>query len=178
MKRLPINLLISAAFFILYSLIFLSRSDMPLSAILLCYFSVFAFLILIRLPPAYFLTLHIFTFLGELLGTGFSLYRAIPPYDLLLHFLSGIILFIFGLYFWKCAEKTGRSMAGALFSLFFSLSGAGVWEIWEYLGDLLFALQSQGTLKDTMEDIIAGSLGGLIAYSVYIFIKKRPDEKF
>lgn len=181
MKKLPKNHIISVCFFLLYSAVFifcfLFGYPMPISVVLLCYFAVLAFTFLHRLKTSYFLTIHIFTFVSELLGTGFGFYRIFPRYDIFLHFSSGILLFIFGLYVFSCLSKINDVKTQALFSFLFSLSGATVWEIWEYFGDVIFYLNSQGTLGDTMEDVIAGALGGLISYFVYTFIEKRKNTR-
>ena len=51
------------------------------------------------------------------------------------------------------------------------------WEIVEYIGDLLFDMNSQHNLEtgvhDTMQDIIAAMIGGLITHILVYFHSKK-----
>jgi uncharacterized membrane protein YjdF len=59
------------------------------------------------------------------------------------------------------------------FAFLFAVAMAGMWEIYEFTVDHLFELHSQnGSLTDTMMDMICGTLGALVA-SFYLFIEAR-----
>ena len=56
----------------------------------------------------------------------------------------------------------------AIISLLVGISSAGVWEIIEFLGDCILGTNAQlGSLRDTMEDIICGTIGGGL-FSLYV----------
>jgi hypothetical protein len=64
-----------------------------------------------------------------------------------------------------------------VFCFLFSTAAASVWEIYEYVGDVLFSLDSQGgSLVDTMEDIITGTIGGGISTLVIFFRLKKKKQ--
>lgn len=128
---------------------------------------------------AYLVTL-VFIFFSMYLANVFDFY-AFEPYDKILHFSSGILLAFYGLVF--CAHLTngvstlkGRNMIFIVFSLLFGIAAAGVWEIWEFTTDSLFGLTAQnGSLVDTMWDIICGTIASLISCAymyVHFYIKK------
>jgi uncharacterized membrane protein YjdF len=81
------------------------------------------------------------------------------------HLLSGVILCFVGLLVLR--KMIGNqdmirfpSLIGIWFALFFSVVIASCWEIYEFTIDLLFGLLSQnGSLTDTMMDIICGTAG-------------------
>ncbi|MCZ8511049.1 hypothetical protein O9H85_01075 [Paenibacillus filicis] len=67
---------------------------------------------------------------------------------------------------------------GRLFQLYFSVTMAGCWEIYEFTTDPLFRLQSRwGSLADTMSDIICGIAGGLATAVFYSVILIRGRQK-
>lgn len=59
------------------------------------------------------------------------------------------------------------------FPFLFSVACAGIWELWEFATDSIFGLTAQnGSLNDTMWDIICGTIGGMISCTfIYIHIK-------
>ncbi|MEG2429941.1 MAG: hypothetical protein RSA99_06105, partial [Oscillospiraceae bacterium] len=121
-----------------------------------------------------------FAFFAQYFGAMLNFYEIIPIYDLLLHFSSGILLvfmshFIYQLLISKCKKSDVPICITIAFCLFMTISSAAVWEIWEYAGDVLLGLSSQGTgVADTMTDIIAGTTGGIIGSIVlYFMIRKR-----
>lgn len=113
----------------------------------------------------------IFIALSLLFGKEFSFYEIIPFWDLLLHFLSGFITAPIGKQVYtnlKGDVKKRRLMV--IFALLFAISLATGWEIYEFTIDSLLKTNSQnGSLSDTMWDIIAGSVSAVI----YVFFKKK-----
>ena len=125
--------------------------------------------------------LPVVVIMGIYLGSGFRYYDLYAWWDRVLHFLSGILFFSFGI---TLAEKTpGVGIAGTLiFSFALSLALHVVWEVSEFLADSIFhtdhqhwqkrspvvnhqpakAIQPPG-LVDTMVDTIAGIIGAIIA---------------
>ena len=124
----------------------------------------------------------IFIFLAMYLGNILNFYTVISSYDKILHLLSGIIIGIIGLiiyaYFTKEYMKKLNPRFSILFIFIFCVALAGCWEIWEFTGDRFFGFNSQnGSLFDTMMDIICGTIGGIISlFPIYKFIKGSNNK--
>ena len=103
------------------------------------------------LPLRFHIIAQIFVVAAASVGCGMNMYTHVPIYDLLIHYLSGIVLAAGG---WEVDKKW-------LFALLFSWAGAGAWEIFEFSCDVLLQAGMQGTLMDTMTDMVAGFLGGI-----------------
>lgn len=127
---------------------------------------------------AAYLTTLAFIFFSMYLANVMNFY-AIPYYDKILHFFSGIILATFGFiiyvnFFGDRDNKTVKPMAMVIFLIFFCAGSAALWEIWEFTTDSLFNLTAQNGLVDTMWDIILGTGGGLfVIYPVYLYEKGK-----
>ena len=106
----------------------------------------------------------LFIYLSVLLGKVFGFYYIVPYWDKILHFISGIISARIGAEIFNKFNKPDKNhRVKTLFVILFTVSVATIWEIWEFSGDAVFGLNAQnGSLKDTMFDIIAGISGGLI----------------
>lgn len=122
----------------------------------------------IKLPATVYCIALIFVFLSMYLGKIINLYRFFPHWDKFLHLTSGPILTLIGYIIFlnltnKEALNRTKPIIGILFAVFFSVACAGCWEIFEYTSDNLFGLNAQnGSLIDTMDDIICGSIGGTL----------------
>lgn len=125
-----------------------------------------------------------FVFIAMFLAVEFNFYSWVPYLDKIEHLLSGIILCFSGFSIFKYINRNEEKvqispLTIVLFSLFFSIAVAGCWEIYEFTVDHLFGLTSQnGSLVDTMTDIICGTTSGIIT-SIYLYNKlKKHDKKF
>jgi uncharacterized membrane protein YjdF len=121
----------------------------------------------------------LFIFVTMFMANEFGFYRVIPYLDKFEHLFSGVILCFVGLLIYKKAsdrEKTavpGAKLA-VWFSLFFSVAMAGVWEMYEFTTDRTFGLNSQnGSLVDTMTDIICGTIGAIVTC---IYLASRAKQ--
>jgi uncharacterized membrane protein YjdF len=129
----------------------------------------------LRFCILFFITLTMF-FANE-----FGFYSVIPYLDKEEHLLSGIILCFVGLLIYKKtmaedAVNRPSSRAAVWFALFFSAAMAGCWEIYEFSTDHIFGLNSQnGSLIDTMTDIICGDIGA-VATAIYLFRKAKRKQ--
>jgi len=103
------------------------------------------------LPLRFHIVAQIFVIAAASVGSGMNMYTHWPFYDLLIHYLSGVVL----------AAGGWQLMKNKYFALSFSWAGAGLWEIFEYSCDVLLSAGMQGATTDTMTDMIAGFLGGL-----------------
>ena len=120
----------------------------------------------------------LFIFVTMFMANEFGFYKVIPYLDKIEHLFSGLILCFVGLLIYMKAsngEKTAvpSAQVAVWFCLFFSIAMAGVWEIYEFTTDGLFGLHSQnGSLIDTMTDIICGTIGAVLT-SIYLAFKAK-----
>jgi uncharacterized membrane protein YjdF len=131
-----------------------------------------------ELFPALRFAILFFITVAMLLANLFGMYSVIPYLDKVEHLLSGVILCFVGLLVLKKMIRS-QSMThfptpiAIWFALFFSVAMAGVWEIYEFSGDQLFGLSSQnGSLLDTMVDIICGTIGAA-STALYLAYKAK-----
>ena len=98
-------------------------------------------------------------------------------------FFSGILLAevgrLFVVYLFKKYQLKLQQTMIALFAFLFSVSAAAVWEIYEFVVDLILSTHMQGNNFNTMGDVISGTLGGLCYIGGYIlpFCKRKNDKK-
>lgn len=127
----------------------------------------------------YFLS-QLFIFLSMFLGRIISIYSIFPYWDKFVHFYSGIVLFFIGLSIFStlCNNNLNKNFSLLiLFGIFFSISMAGLWEIYEFTTDLFLKLNSQNhSLTDTMIDMICGSISTIISSIIYIFYLKYRKQ--
>ena len=125
----------------------------------------------------------VFIFLSMYLANVWNFY-GIPNYDKYLHLGSGVLLALIGyaLFIYLCGGKEHpeiNPLTPVIFSVIFSIAGAGIWEIWEFSTDTLFGLSAQnGSLIDTMVDIICGTVMGLITNIPIYLHSKGKRVKF
>ena len=123
---------------------------------------------------------QLFIFLSMFLGRIVSIYSIFPSWDKFVHFYSGIVLFFIGLsiFLTLCREDSKNLFSLLiLFGIFFSISMAGLWEIYEFTTDALLSLNSQNhSLNDTMIDMICGSISTIIASIIYILYCKYKKD--
>ena len=103
------------------------------------------------LPLRFHIIAQIFMVAAASVGCGMNMYTYLPIYDLVIHYLSGIVLAFGG---WEIIKNK-------YFALTFSWAGAGLWEIFEFFCDVLLHAGMQGAIMDTMTDMVAGFLGGI-----------------
>lgn len=135
----------------------------------------------IPLPLGIFSVIFVYAtlFLGELK----NYYQVYWWWDLLLHTSSALAFGIIGFFILYILYKTEKIKTNpktiAMFTFAFALSIGALWEIVEFTIDSLFGPISnnvlmQGSLKDTMWDLIVDALGALfIAVMGYLYIKKE-----
>ena len=121
----------------------------------------------------------LFIFVTMFVANEFGYYGVIPYLDKMEHLFSGVILSFIGLLIYSKAaghqegNEPPSSRVAVWLCLFFSVAMAGVWEIYEFATDHLFGLNSQnGSLVDTMTDIICGTAGAILT-ACYLALKAR-----
>ncbi|MGL5823158.1 MAG: hypothetical protein ACRCYE_16250 [Sarcina sp.] len=125
-----------------------------------------------------------FIFISMFLGKVNNFYGKFSWWDLFLHAVSGIVIFIVAYTVFllqnDCKTSNVKPVLVITYTLLFAVAMTAVWEMWEFTGDQLFGLNSQGaSLLDTMEDIIAGSTGPLLMVPVlYFYLKGKKNILF
>ncbi|MEC0264594.1 MULTISPECIES: hypothetical protein [Paenibacillus] len=129
--------------------------------------------------PALRFCVLLFIFITMFLANEFGFYSVVPYLDKVEHLFSGVILCFVGLLIYgKASDLENKSVTPSAkvaiwLSLFFSVAMAGVWEIYEFTTDHWFGLNSQnGSLVDTMTDIICGTIGAVLT-SLYLVIQAK-----
>ena len=172
-KKENINFTISAMLMILYivtfAIDFFTFKSITIMDFGMCTLTLLGlFLIFRKLSHIYYLPAVAFAFFALYFGSMLDFYTLISFYDLLLHSASGVLLVFAGhLFYTALLSKEVKYNIPlkfiVVFCVLFSMAGAGAWEIWEFSGDVLFGLSSQGSqISDTMTDIIAGSVSAII----------------
>lgn len=123
-----------------------------------------------------------FVFITFFLGHVNDFYNRIPLWDKFIHFQSGFLLGVTGyilIYILNEHKNIKLELNPGFISLFavvFSMAIGVVWEIFEFTADILWRTHYwQGlTVTDTMEDLIAATVGALIFSIVgYLWMKRR-----
>lgn len=124
----------------------------------------------------------VFIFVAMILASEFDFYSKIPYLDKMEHLTSGVLFNIIGAVIFDYINRNEEyisinPLTKILFCLFFSIAIAGVWEIFEFTVDNLLGLNCQnGSLVDTMGDIICGTTGA-ICTSIYLYLKAKRQRK-
>lgn len=130
--------------------------------------------LILKIPTHLYVLSLIFVYLASPLGSIMNFYRSIDQYDKIVHFFSGILIAAFG---WLIITKLMPAVDGktkfiaCMFAFFFASAGAGLWEIFEFVTDKLAGGEMQRGMVDTVTDMIAGNIGGII-YAIGRGIKK------
>ena len=134
-----------------------------------------------KFPLRFYLLSHIFIFFASSLGSCINLYHSVDVYDIIVHYLSGLLLFEGGyLVIEKIYKKRNHQVDSFLkrfFALFFSCACAAFWEIYEFGADNLAHARMQGSKENTMFDIIAGVLGSFTYFLVSVILSKIKLRK-
>ena len=149
----------------------------------------------LEIAPLMDAVLIIFIFLAFNLGVALGLYSYVWWYDLAVHCLSGAVFALVGLcLYWmtrddKWAAIGKDALSAASYAFFFSGFVAVLWEIFEFVADLLTGNDSQNVaatgVADTMEDMMICLAGGLfMAAVIWLHLRgrrsflMRPAEEF
>lgn len=117
----------------------------------------------------------IFLFGSQILGSIYQFYVAYFWWDLFMHFISGILLACLAVDLYKklLRKDTVSELSTWFVFIFifsFSIMGGVLWEIYEYVADVLFSMDLQHGNSDTMTDLITDSLGGLVV-SIWVALR-------
>ena len=185
------NLIISFLILVLILLFFLSllKNDFLWSffVIIMIFITfiptIFRFYFKIKMPYLF----DVFICLSLIFHNGNGLLnidKVFPIYNKFTHFFSAcvvafiflILLFVFNEYYRGIAVNTFKIMFDVIV---ITISFGVVWEFMEWTSDYFFNLGAQPSLNDTMGDLFADTLGGiLIAFIGYFLIKRGILSSF
>ncbi|MCL2519177.1 MAG: hypothetical protein FWF15_11495 [Oscillospiraceae bacterium] len=200
-KKEPISFEKSAYWFtlgfILLSMLYLLFKGFDSLSMIQCIFGVIAIhipkLIRVKLPDTLCIAFYLFIICAIPLGEVFSFYYRFPIWDSVLHYASGIMLYMVGsLILVNYLQK--KNFAGlinpvsiSVFSVMFAISLGVFWEFYEFAVDSLFAtnmqkflledgtaLVGQAALVDTIKDLLVGTFGAISA--ALIFLKQFKNN--
>lgn len=122
----------------------------------------------VRLPIEFTLINCLFLYAAFALGEVRDFYQRFWWWDLLLHSVSALVFGLIGfllVYVFYSSQRVRMSpFYVALFSFVFALSIGTLWEIFEFLMDIVFGLNMQKSgLTDTMTDLMVNAGGGALA---------------
>ena len=187
-KTRKINTTVSALLMLLYIITAVvdavtAKNILIFSSVLCIGTLVGMYLILGKISTVYYLPAVTFAFFSMYLGTMLNFYDVIPCFDLILHSASGVLLVFVGHFVvmkLSESEKTSKIPLKiiVLSSTFISIAAAGLWEIWEFVSDIMLNRSSQlGSLTDTMTDIIAGTIGAIVGGVILHILLNNKTNK-
>lgn len=126
----------------------------------------------------YYLLILLSLFFGSIL----KFYYKIWWFDLLVHFISGILSSIVAFIIIKENKLINNKYKwfNFIFIIIFTISVAACWEYGEFFCDKIFKTDSQWVFNsgvdDTMTDMLIATLSGILSSCYYLFyIKKNKD---
>lgn len=133
-----------------------------------------------KFPLGIYLSANLFT-LCAAAGSILKLYDKFPGYDRVVHFISGLLLGYIGVYLinriFDRLETERIPILVVLFAGMVAFFGAGFWEIVEFLTDCVMHMEVQHGNTDTMGDIVAGYLGGILYQGCLLFQYRKYFSK-
>ena len=136
------------------------------------------------------ISLTIFIFSAQVLGTVLDFYGKFSWWDTMLHTVSGIIFFLVGETLIKQINKKTTDVNISLviiilFSICFSLTTGVIWEVFEFFIDTTLGqnmqitegLYGRNAILDTMIDLISLIIGTIFITIINIYIEKKNKGK-
>lgn len=120
-----------------------------------------------------------FVFCAQFLGTTLEWYNKINYFDKINHTLSGVLTAYASLVILHLFNKYEHDnvLFNIVWMISVTLAIAGLWEIFEYLANIIFGGDAQRVVatgvNDTMQDIIVAFLGSIMVALVYRFYNKN-----
>ena len=138
----------------------------------------------IKISDTFYFVYIIYMFLIEFLGCSFNLYNTTWWYDIFAHFLTGVLASLISLVVlnWFKNYKENNIAFNAFFIICFNIFVSGFWEILEFFVYLTLKIDVQHHLDtgvfDTMEDMLAALLGGIIILVIYLINRNKKNNFF
>lgn len=141
---------------------------------------------------------YVYMFVSAFLGNVLEFYNKIAAWDMIIHFLMGAVLAVLSIYIlnytiYKKDKSRHNLFFTFLFMLLFALGASVLWEVWEFVGDLLFNLGTQRymengiiyvgqkALMDTMLDLcmdLLGAISGILFTYILVQLNGRFLKTF
>jgi uncharacterized membrane protein YjdF len=154
--------------------------DLPLTYLLVVAYAAPLLIELVfrtTLPRVLQVTYLTFIASSSFAGSALQVYWNFPPWDFIVHCYSGLMLAWLGMLLLRAVEeRTGVGLPvwfSGTVMLLFAMAGAAAWELSEFGSDILIGTEAQLSNKDSMTDMLAGTLGGAIAVLV-VLVLRRP----
>ena len=111
-------------------------------------------------------------------GNTLKAYYLIPGYDTITHFVSSIFISFMAFVVIYILDKYWDALlmdtyALAFMVVIFTMAMGVVWELFEWGIDLLFGIELQWGLHDTMKDLLVDTIAGIIMGVVGVSLIKR-----
>lgn len=145
----------------------------------------FVLIFRLRLHVWVLVVYHLFLIISIIIGSLWRLYLYWKDYDIVVHFLSGVLIsFIaYSIFVSSSKNKTSKIWLFVITLSIVMLCG-GVWEIWEFSTDILLDNDGQETknlyereaVKDTMFDLICDFSGGVLGSCVVLFLTRKNQK--
>lgn len=182
-------LIVLIAIFLISQKEFKNLGILAITMLLTFYDKIVEKVLKIKLEDKLKISLIIFIFAAQCLGTVLGFYGRFLWWDTMLHTISGIIFFFLGEAIIK--QMNNEKVKGELnniiiiaFAVCFSLSTGVIWEIFEFFVDSLLGqnmqvakgLIGQEAVMDTMIDLISVTVG-TIFISIVEILKNRKSKR-
>lgn len=120
-------------------------------------------------------------FLDVIVGSEFKVYTTLVGFDWFTHVLGTVIvsLIAFSIVYSLKVTKVIHVSTGMIwfFTVVFALSVGAFYEILEFLADIIFSVNSQVNLTNTMIDLIFDLFGGILTATVGTYYLQRYQGK-
>lgn len=182
-------LIVLIAIFLISQKEFKNLGILAITMLLTFYDKIVEKVLKIKLEDKLKISLIIFIFAAQCIGTVLGFYGRFLWWDTMLHTISGIIFFFLGEAIIK--QMNNEKVKGELnniiiiaFAVCFSLSTGVIWEIFEFFVDSLLGqnmqvakgLIGQEAVMDTMIDLISVTVG-TIFISIVEILKNRKSKR-
>lgn len=119
--------------------------------------------------PVFFFLFHLFLYLV------LDIYKRLPGFSNIMHFLGGVILAITFFSFLNYLQREGdlkiNKLMNFIFVISLVISVAVFWEFYEFVMDYFFNVNWQISVADTMGDLALGIIGGITVTLVFLLKK-------
>lgn len=115
----------------------------------------------------------ILIFFSFVLGRVYGLYDKIIWFDTLVHFIFGMLSFVFGLVILKLFNRNDNICFSFLFCLMMTLFLGVLWEFIEFIFDYLFHTNmmkvAETGVMDTIKDLSIAGVSNLLTFIIHLF---------
>jgi len=180
-------LIVLIAIFLISQKEFKNLGILAITMLLTFYDKIVEKVLKIKLEDKLKISLIIFIFAAQCLGTVLGFYGKFLWWDTMLHTISGVIFFFVGEAIIKQMSNEKGKLNNKIiiaFAVCFSLSTGVIWEIFEFFVDSLLGQNMQVTkgligqeaVMDTMMDLISVTVG-TIFISIVEILKNRKSKR-